>query len=283
MIEVIVLPNAVIEGKTIKESGFRALFDAAVVGIRRGGKRLSGQLGQIVIKAGDSLILAVGPDFEQRQNLSKNFAVLAEQTQRQQRVPAWKELAVGGAFLLSILAASLGVVPLIKGLLLTLALMAVLKIVQVSELRRRFPFELWIIITAALVVSQGMLNTGLTAFVSDWLGAGMSGYSPFAALAGVYVFTVVLTELVTNNAAAALAFPLAWALAESLGVSVLPFTMAVAYGASASFLTPYGYATNLMVQNVGRYSLLDYTRVGVPMTVAYGVLILILVPALFPF
>jgi di/tricarboxylate transporter len=102
-------------------------------------------------------------------------------------------------------------------------------------------------------------------------------------LAGVYVFTVVLTELVTNNAAAALAFPLAWALAESLGVSVLPFTMAVAYGASASFLTPYGYATNLMVQNVGRYSLLDYTRVGVPMTVAYGVLILILVPALFPF
>jgi di/tricarboxylate transporter len=283
MIEVIVLPNAVIEGKTIKESGFRALFDAAVVGIRRGGKRLSGQLGQIVIKAGDSLILAVGSDFEQRQNLSKNFAVLAEQTQRQQRVPAWKELAVGGAFLLSILGASIGVMPLIKGLLLTLALMAVLKVVQISELRRRFPFELWIIITAALVVSQGMLNTGLTALVSDWLGSGMNGYSPFAALAGVYVFTVVLTELVTNNAAAALAFPLAWALAESLGVSVLPFTMAVAYGASASFLTPYGYATNLMVQNVGRYSLLDYTRVGVPMTVAYGVLILILVPALFPF
>lgn len=282
MIEVIVLPNAVIEGKTIKASGFRALFDAAVVGIRRGGKRLSGQLGQIVIKAGDSLILAVGPDFDQRQNLSKNFAVLAAQT-RQTALATWKECVVGGAFLLSIVAASLGVTPLIKGLLLTLGLLAVLKVVPISELRRRFPFELWLIITAALVISQGMLNTGLTAWASASLGAGMNGYSPAAALIGVYVLTVALTELVTNNAAAAIVFPLAWALAESLGVSVLPFTMAVAYGASASFLTPYGYATNLMVQNVGRYGLVDYLRVGIPMTFVYGLLTLSLILVLFPF
>jgi di/tricarboxylate transporter len=93
----------------------------------------------------------------------------------------------------------------------------------------------------------------------------------------------MLTETMTNNAAAALSFPVAFGLAESYGVSFMPFVMAVAYGASASFLTPYGYTTNLMVQNLGGYQFRDYFRAGLPVSVVYSVVVLVLVPRVFPF
>lgn len=282
LVEVIVLPNANIEGKSIKEVGFRALFDAAVVGIRRGGRRLSGQLGGITLKAGDSLMLAIGSDFYGRQNLSRNFAVLTERMSGQP-MKNWQAMLTVFCFGASVIAASLAVMPLIKGLLVTLGVMLACGIVPASELRRRFPFELWIIITAALMISQGMSNTGLTSLFGDWLSHALTNSGPIIVLTVVYVVTVLLTELVTNNAAAALMFPLALALAEGMGVSVLPFTMVVAYGASASFLTPYGYATNLMVQNVGNYRLADYFRIGVPVTLGYGVVAVMMVPMVFPF
>ncbi len=99
----------------------------------------------------------------------------------------------------------------------------------------------------------------------------------------MYAGTLLLTELMTNNAAAALAFPVAYGLAQSYGLDVLPFAMAVAYGASASFLTPYGYTTNLMVQNLGAYRFRDYLRFGLPVSVAYTITVLVLLPRLFPF
>ena len=98
----------------------------------------------------------------------------------------------------------------------------------------------------------------------------------------MYFSTLLLTELMTNNAAAALVFPVAYALADSYGFSVLPFAMAVAYGASASFLTPYGYTTNLMVQNLGNYRFADYLRCGLPVTIGYSLTVLLLLPRVFP-
>lgn len=281
MVESIVLPNAVIEGKTLKEAGFRALFDAAVVGIRRGGRRLSGQLGNISIRAGDSLILAVGSDFYSRQNLAKNFAILNERHIKKQ-LRGWQELACGGAFIVSVIAASLGLVPLVKGLILTLTLMLMVGAVKPAEIRRRFPFELWLIISAALVLSQGMINTGLSDYISSVMWELFCNYSPMVALVAIYVLTLVLTELVTNTAAAALVFPLACAVAQTHGIDPLPFCMAVAYGASGSFLTPYGYATNLMVQNVGAYGLGDYVKAGLPVSLIYSLAVLLLLPVVFP-
>ena len=106
---------------------------------------------------------------------------------------------------------------------------------------------------------------------------------PYAALAGIYFGTLLLTELMTNNAAAALAFPIAFGLAESYGLSHMPFVMAVAFGASASFLTPYGYTTNLMVQNLGGYALKDYFRAGLPLSIVYSSVVIVMLPRVFPF
>ncbi|MFV0478630.1 MAG: SLC13 family permease [Parahaliea sp.] len=282
MMEVIVMPNATIEGKTIKESGFRSLFDAAVVGMRRGGRRLSGKLGNITLQAGDNLMLATGPDFHNRKNLSKNFVVIDE------AVNGSKSTSLQDAFIsitlaVVVLLSAIKIVPLIKGLAFLLICMLALGLVRGSELRRRFPFEIWLIIGSALTLSQALTNSGLVAVVADALHSQLAIHGAYVALIGIYLGTLLLTELMTNNAAAALSFPVAFGLAESFGVSHMPFVMAVAFGASASFLTPYGYTTNLMVQNLGGYSLGDYVRAGLPVSLAYSATVLLLLPLTFPF
>jgi di/tricarboxylate transporter len=115
------------------------------------------------------------------------------------------------------------------------------------------------------------------------LHGALAGLGPYGALIGIYLGTLLLTEVMTNNAAAALSFPVAFGLAESYGVSHMPFVMAVAYGASASFLTPYGYTTNLMVQNLGGYVFRDYVRAGLPVSIVYSSIVILLLPKLFPF
>ena len=282
MTEVIVMPAATIEGKTVKDSGFRSLFDAAVVGMRRGGKRLSGKLGNITIQAGDNMVLAVGPDFNERKNLDKNFLVINDSVGEIRTTP-FQDYFLTGVLMLVIALASMNVVPLIKGVAFLLVCMLALKVVKGSELRRRFPFELWIIIASALTLSQALTNSGLVALIADVLHDNLEQLGPYAAIIGIYFGTLLLTEVMTNNAAAALSFPIAFGLAESYGLSHMPFVMTVAFGASASFLTPYGYNTNLMVQNLGGYELRDYFRFGLPLSIVYSVIVILLIPRVFPF
>jgi di/tricarboxylate transporter len=282
MTEVIVMPNATIEGRTVKDSQFRSVFDAAVVGMRRGGKRLSGKLGNITIQAGDSMMLAVGPDFNERKNLDKNFVVINEAVRELQTTPV-QNYAISAVLFAVVALATLNIVPLIKGVTFLLGVMLLMKVVKGSELRRRFPFELWLIIASALTLSQALTNSGLVTVIADTLHQNLSLVGPFGAMVGIYFGTLVLTETMTNNAAAALVFPVAFGLAESYGVSHMPFIMAVAYGASASFLTPYGYTTNLMVQNLGGYAFGDYTRAGLPLSLTYSAVAIFLIPQVFPF
>jgi len=282
MMEVIVMPGATIEGKTVKDSGFRSLFDAAVVGMRRGGKRLSGKLGNITIQAGDNMMLAVGPDFNERKNLDKNFLVINDSVGEIKTTP-FQDYFITSVLMLVVGLASVDIIPLIKGVTFLLICMLALGVLRGSELRRRFPFELWIIIASALTLSQALSNSGLMTELADLLHDNLVQLGPYAALIGIYFGTLLLTEVMTNNAAAALSFPIAFGLAESYGVNVMPFVMTVAYGASASFLTPYGYNTNLMVQNLGGYELRDYFRVGLPLSIAYSLTVVLLVPRFFPF
>jgi len=282
MTEVIVMPGATIEGRTVKESGFRSLFDAAVVGMRRGGERLSGKLGNITIQAGDNMMLAVGPDFNERKNLDKNFLVINDSVGEIKTTP-FQDFFITGTLMVVIGLASVELIPLIKGVIFLLVCMLALGVVRSSELRRRFPFQLAVIIASALTLSQALTNSGLMSVLAEGLHTNLAGLGPYAALVGIYLGTLLLTELMTNNAAAALSFPIAFGLAESYGISHMPLIMAVAYGASASFLTPYGYNTNLMVQNLGGYELRDYMRFGLPLSLSYSVTVLVVIPLVFPF
>ena len=176
-----------------------------------------------------------------------------------------------------------GAVPLLKGVLLLLGACLVFRLVSFEELKARFPFELIVVVGGALGLSQAMFAVGLADMLASGLNFAIGDMGPMAALIVVYLVTWLVTELVTNNAAAALMFPIAYAASEALGVSPYPFFMALAFGASASFLSPYGYQTNLMVFSAGNYQVKDYLKAGLPVLIGYSVVALVMIPIVFPF
>jgi len=282
LVEVVVVADSMLVDRTIREVNFRALFDAAVVGIRRGERRLSGKIGTIPLKAGDSLTLAVGSDFASRRNLDRNFYLLKGGS-RKARLNLRQSYSVFAAFFGVIILAAVNAVPLAMGLGIFIVGLLAVKFISVSELRRRFPFELLLVIGSALTLSHVMSSSGLAELAANALHHALQGQSVLIALIAVYLTTLMLTELMSNNAAAAMVFPIAFSLAQSMEVSPLPFVMALVFGASASFITPFGYQTHLMVYTPGRYRFMDFVRIGVPVSIAYSATVLTVLPFAFPF
>jgi di/tricarboxylate transporter len=282
LVEAVISHESELAGQTLQDVDFRSMFNAGVVGIRRGNKRLAGQLGQIPLRVGDCLLLAVGSDFRQHRNLDRNFHLLSGSLTRPQLNRAESVLTLLG-FGTVIALAAFECFPLFHGLLLLLGGLLLGRVLTMAELRRRFPFELWLIIGSALAIAQALEQSGAGALLAQGIQALFSGYGVYAAFVGCYLLTLLLTETVTNNAAAALAFPVAWSTAQAFGVDPLPFIMAVAYGASACFLMPYGYQTHLMVYSPGRYRIRDFFNVGLPVSLTYAALVLLLTPMIFPF
>ncbi|MFD2437679.1 SLC13 family permease [Modicisalibacter luteus] len=282
LVEVVVSHESELAGQTLQEVDFRSMFNAGVVGIRRGNKRLEGQLGQIPLRVGDCLLLAVGSDFRQHRNIERNFHLLSGSLTRPQLSRLKSALTLAG-FASVIGMAALELLPLFHGLLLLMGGLLLGRVLSPAELRRRFPFELWMVIGSALAIAQGLENSGAAALLAQGMQSLFSGHGVFAAFVGCYLLTMLLTETVTNNAAAALAFPVAWSTAQAFGSDPMPFIMAVAYGASACFLIPYGYQTHLMVFSPGRYHISDFIKTGLPVSLTYSVAVLALTPLVFPF
>ena len=282
LMEVVLAQESELVGKTLRDVDFRMLFDAGVVGIRRGDRHLAGQLGRIPLKVGDSLLLAVGSDFRQRNNLGRNFHVLTPEPLKPP-LQAWENRWAVGGFGVVVFGAAADLFPLLNGLLALLGLLLFTRILSPGELRRRFPFELWLLVGSALTVAAGLESSGASALLADGIQKLFGGFGVWMGLVGVYVLTWVLSELVTNNAAAALAFPVALATARAFGVEPMPFVMVVAYAASACFLIPFGYQTHLMVYSAGRYKTSDFMKAGWPISLVYAAAVLLLTPVFFPF
>ncbi|MDN3615290.1 MAG: SLC13 family permease [Vibrio gallaecicus] len=282
-VEVVVSSSASFCNKTLKTSQFRDKFDAVVVAIRRGHERLEGGLGNITLAAGDTLILVPGKRFEeQRQQHNKEF-VLMNDLDSSAKLDGDKSAFVLLGFAAVIGFSLAGIAPIIKGLAVFLLLLVVFGVVQLSELRRRFPVDIVVIVGSALSIAQLMISSGLSERMGLMFMEAFNGWGVFGALVATYLMTLVLTELVTNNAAAALSFPIGYSMAVGYGVDPMPFIMAVLFGASASFISPYGYQTNLLVYSVGNYHITDYLRIGIPISIVYSVLVLSLIPYFFPF
>lgn len=280
--EVLIKPGSAIIGKSLKSAGFRARFDAAVVAIRREGETLSGKLGEIVIKPGDFLVLAAGQDFSARTNLSKNFYILSGH-KPDNMLSGWRDKVTIFGFVAAVAVSVVANVSLLKCLMFYIALLISTGCLTVNEIKRRFPLEIWMIVLSALTLAKGLENTGLSALFAGQLEALMAGQSAYIALIAIFIITLIVTELVTNNAAAALIFPIAYNMALAMGVDPLPFVMAVAFAASGSFISPFGYQTNVMVYSAGNYCLKDFIKFGVPVSLTYSVIVLALLPIVFPF
>ncbi|WP_159739670.1 SLC13 family permease [Vibrio atypicus] len=282
-VEVVVSSSASFCNKTLKSSHFRDRFDAVVVAIRRGHERLEGGLGNITLNAGDTLVLVPGKRFDQERRTHRKEFVLVNDLDSSARLDANKSTMVLFGFASVIALALLELVPLIKGLSVFLLAALFFGIIQLNELRRRFPIDIVVIVGSALSIAQLMLSSGLSMALGEMFIEAFNGWGVFGAIVATYLLTLILTELVTNNAAAALSFPIGYSMAIGYGVDPMPFIMAVLFGASASFISPYGYQTNLLVYSVGNYKLTDYIRVGIPLSIVYSVLVLALIPQFFPY
>ena len=282
LVEVVVAANSTLVRRTIKEVDFRSQFDAAVIAVRRGSERLRGPIASVPLDVGDTLVLVVGKDFEKRNNLKRNFVIVSNRQVQKFTDPRKGLLALAG-FVTAIALSALGLVDFLKALLVLLVAFLALGLARVAELRRNMPYEIALVIASSLVISEVMVGSGAAALLARALLSGLTQLGPYGALALVLLLTWMLTELMSNNAAAALAFPVALGVAQQSGLDPRPFVMAVLYGASCSFLTPYGYQTNLMVMSPGRYALRDYLRAGAPIALVFQAVALAAIPVFFPF
>ncbi|MDW6002181.1 SLC13 family permease [Vibrio mangrovi] len=271
--EVIIRPDSILVGQNLKEVGFRALFDAAVVGIRRDGEKISGKLGDATLFAGDYLILAIGDDFKSRRNINKNFYQVSGVTTEQYLHGIREKLTVIG-FITAIALAALGIASLFKSLLIFLGLLLLCGCLNPNEIIQRFPRNIWLIIATAILLSQTVSQSDGFHELGGWIQRHHTVFTPFIGLLLIYGITWLLTELITNNAAAALSFPIAYGLATNMGVDPKTYILAIAFGASASFISPYSYQTNLMVYSAGQYRLADFVRMGLPVSLMYSAVVI---------
>jgi len=280
--EVLIKPDSSVVGKTLKRAGFRARFDAAVVAVKREGVSLSGKLGSLIIQPGDFLVLAVGNDFSTRTNLSKNFYILSGH-QPEDMLYGWRDKLTLFGFIAAVASSVIMDVSLLKGMIFYIAVLIFTGCLTVNEIKRRFPLEIWMIVVGALTLAKALETSGVAELIAINIESILYGQSAYLTLIVIFVVTLLITELVTNSAAAALIFPIAYNIAIGLEVSPLPFVMAVAFAASGSFISPFGYQTNVMVYNAGNYSLKDVVSYGVPVSVVYSIVVLSLLPIVFPF
>lgn len=284
LVEVIISNESELLYKTLEAVDFNSRFHAGVVGIRRGNKRLRGQLNRIPLRIGDALLLATDDTFFHQRANDRNFHILDKTNQASLiTLSKPKSQLVTFSFIAVILAAALNILSLFKGLFILLGLFLYTGCLDISDLRRRFPFDLFLIIGSALIVSAALEKTGGARMLGEYFIALSLNDNPYLSLIIIYLITYCLTEIITNNAAAALCVPLAIQTANALGVSYVPYVMTVAFGASACFIMPFGYQTHLMVYTPASYTMRDFFRIGWPIALCYGVLVCLLVPMIFPF
>ncbi|MGR9100181.1 MAG: SLC13 family permease [Gammaproteobacteria bacterium] len=279
LVEAVVSPHCAAIGNAIRDARFREQYGAAVLAVARNGERVKGNLGSIVLEAGDTLLLEARPAFVSRQRYNKDFLLISDldtETPRHERAYlAW-------AILLGVVsAAGVGAISMLHAALIGAGLMIALGCCSVSQAEKSLDLNVVLTIAASFALGAALQKTG----VANYLAANiveLSGDTPWLLLALTYLTVSLLTEVITNNAAAILMLPIVLGITEKLALNDEPFVFAIMMAASASFATPLGYQTNLMVYGPGGYRFTDFLRVGLPMNAIVGAVTLMVLIAGWP-
>ena len=272
VVEVVVPGNAYLIGKTPKQMGFRERYDAAVVGIHRQGDRVRGKLGEIELKAGDLLLLTVGPNFEKRLKQGKDMYPLQS---IQDGEPRGKKSVLFMVILAALIGLSIfGVIAFFIALILALGVAVVLRLFNSEDIKQNTDLDLFFILGGAITVGKGIIDSGAADIMIKPLTLMMVDWSPIMVLILLYVMTIFFTSFVTNVASVAIVFPLAYILVQNTGINPTTIYLVLAFGASAAFLTPVGYQTNIMVYGPGKYVFKDFLKIGIPFTFVYSIVAL---------
>jgi di/tricarboxylate transporter len=283
--EAVVSSTSPLIGKNIREANFRALYNAAVVAVHRGGARLSGRIGDIVLRSGDTLLLQTGAHFAEANRNNPDFYLVSpiEEARPVRHERALVSVGLLGLLILLLVFGERLGIPTHVAAFLVGGLMIVTRCISPGDARRSVNWDVLLTIVAAFGIGAGLEKSGAARGIAEFLTTHTQAWGPVVALAVTYGITSLFTELITNNAAAVLVFPIAMSVAEQLGVSPRPFAFAIAYAASSSFATPFGYQTNLMVYGPGGYRFMDFFRVGVFMNLLLWATAVLVIPLVWPF
>ncbi|MDB4083261.1 SLC13 family permease [Vicingaceae bacterium] len=278
--EVVVSFNSFLIGKKVKESDFRARFDAAIVAIHRNGERLSGKIGDMELKAGDVLLVFSGSNFISRAKNNRSFYILSH-TEEPDDINVKKVSLVFSALVFSVILSVSSSVSLLLCLACVLLLGILLKIMPLNEIRKGLDFDLIILIAFGLAFGKAMINSGASIYLAGGFLLLQNYLSPTLFLMLIFIITNILAAYITNKAAVAILFPISVSIAMQLGVNPIPFILIVSFGAAANFITPIGYQTNLMVYGYGGYNFKDFMKIGWPLTLIYMVVSAVILAAVY--
>jgi di/tricarboxylate transporter len=279
--EVVVAPSCSLTGRTIRASKFRNRYNGAVIAVARNGERIRGKIGDIELQGGDLLLVEADSGFAERAGNARDFLLVSSlensTPKRHSRAPLAVAILIGMVGL-----ATFEVFPMLLAGLIASGVMILSRCCTLTEARRSVDWSVLIVIGAALGIGKAMDKSGSALLIADTV-LSVVGNNPWIVLLAIYAVTSFMTEIISNNAAVALMFPIGQAAAQTLGVDFMPFVIGIMMAGSASFATPIGYQTNLMVYGPGGYNFRDFLRIGVPMNLTAGTCGVILTPLMFPF
>ncbi|MEO0370842.1 MAG: SLC13 family permease [Pseudomonadota bacterium] len=279
-VETLITPDSKMVGRRLGAMRLRRRFGVYPLAVHRRDRNIGRQLDDLVVQVGDTLLLEGAPEDIGRLATEMNMVDVTKPTERAYRRSHAPIAIVALAGL--VVMAAMGIAPI---LLLAVLAMAVLFLTRCVDADEAFSFidgRLIALIFAMLAVGAALEETGAVKLLADALAPLLMSAPPFLLIWAVYLLTSVLTELVSNNAVAVVVTPIAIGLAASLGIDPRPLVVAVMIAASASFATPIGYQTNMLVYGPGGYRFTDFIKVGVPLNLTVGLLASALIPFFFP-
>ncbi|MDE4098774.1 MULTISPECIES: SLC13 family permease [Rhodobacterales] len=279
-VEVLITPGCRLVGRSLGAMRLRRRYGVYVLAVHRRNQNIGVQLDDLVVRVGDTLLLEGAPADIQRLAADTDMADVSQPTQRAYR-RSHAPLAIA-ALLGIVLLAALGVAPILMLSVVAVALVLVSRCIDADEAFSFVDGRLLALIFSMLAIGAALESSGAVALIVNAIAPGLSGLPPFLLVWAVYLLTSVLTELVSNNAVAVVVTPIAIGLAQAMGLDPRPLVVAVMVAASASFATPIGYQTNMLVYGPGGYKFTDFLRVGIPLNLSIGLLASALIPLFWP-
>lgn len=281
--------------KTLGEFNFTRHYGAIVKEVKSGGERFTHDLDKVTLHEGDTLVLWADDTFIPTWGESSVFLMLANGSENTEPVSKKKRWLALGLLIFMIVGATVGELPTVKEAIpnmrldmfffvcITTIIMAWTKIFPPKKYTKYISWDILITIACAFAISKAMENSGFASLVASYIISMANNFGPYALLAIIFIITNIFTELITNNAAAALSFPIALSVATQLGVNPTPFFVVICMAASASFSSPIGYQTNLIVQGIGSYKFTDFVRIGLPLNLITFLISVFVIPMIWKF
>ncbi len=282
LIEAVVSLSSPLVNQSIRDANFRTVYDAAVIAVHRNGERVAGKIGEIVLRAGDTLLVQGAPGFVRTHRNSPDFYLTSEiaETTAPRYDRAW--LAIG-VLVAMVLTASLGLFPISIAAFLAAGVLIGTRCISGRAARASVVWSILVVIGAGLGMAAALVKTGAADAVASVIVAAAGNLGPLAALAVVYAAGLVLAEVLHHNAAVAIMFPIAVATANQVGADPRPFIMAVAVAGCCAFATPVTYQTHLIVYGPGGYRFTDFAKVGLPLDLVCATIAIAVIPFVWPF